>query len=113
MSTRGDILDNIVTTLQTITIAGGYNCDVGEVIRNDNAWSDWGGNDDWPKICLVDMEETSKPEMGYHVENYYWIIGIHLFSKGDNAREEIDDLMVDVRTAMFADLTRGGFAFNT
>ena len=113
MSTRGDILDNIVTTLQSITVIGGYNCDVAEVVRDDMAWSDWGGNELYPKICLVDMEETSKPEMGYHVENYYWQIGIHLFYKGDDARLTIDELMEDVRKAMFVDLTRGGKAFNT
>lgn len=115
MSVRSNILANIVTTLQGITIAAGFSMDVGEVSAEEKMWADWAGNPDWPKICLFDGNEIGTPRIGCNIYDYHWLINIRLFHKGDDSRKVIDDLIADVKKAMLdaPSLYRGFFAWNT
>ena len=115
MSQRTDIKNNIVTTLQNITIANGFSMNVGEVSKREKVWADWGGNPTWPKICLMDGPETGVPRIGNNIYDYVHLVNLRLFDKGDDSDDVIDDLIQDVKKAMLdaPSLYRGFFAWNT
>jgi len=115
MSSRKLITDNIVATLQGITILAGYSFDMGEVRRKRYQFADWGGNEKWPKTCIYSSSETSIPRIGWNIYDHNWSVGIRLFYKGDDADEAIDGFLYDVRDSMLrcSSLTRGNLAWNT
>lgn len=115
MSQRTDIKDNIVADMQNITIANGFSMNVGEVSKREKMWADWGGNENWPKICLFDGPETGIPRIGNNIYDFLPLINLRLFHKGDDSDDVIDDLIQDVKDAMldFPAAYRGGFAWNT
>lgn len=115
MSVRDDIKDNVVTTLQGITIAAGYSFDMGEVSKKRYQEADWGGNELWPKACLYPGNEVSRPRIGWNIYDHFWNFGIRFWYKGDTASDELNQMIGDVRFAMLRDgsITRGGFAWNT
>ena len=115
MSQRTDIKNNIVTTLQGITVAAGFSMTVGEVSKQEKMWADWGGNERWPKICLFDGPETGVPRIGNNIYDYQHLVNLRLFHKGDDSDDVIDDLIQDVKKAMLdaPSIYRGFFAWNT
>ena len=108
MSARDEILDNIVTTLSAIT-------GIAEVTKARVQSASWGANERWAKVALFTDSETATPRMGCNIWDYFWTVGVAVFYKGENAQQEIHDLMQPIREAMLngASLTRGGHAWNT
>ena len=115
MSVRDDIKDNIVTTLQGITIAGGYTFTMGEVSKKRYMWADWGGNELYPKAALYPNNETSRARIGWNIFDHFWNFGIRLFHKSDDAMDELESYIGEVREALLesGSLTRGGYAWST
>ena len=115
MSVRADITDNIVTTLEGITIAAGYTFDMGEVSKERHQWADWGANELWPKVSLSTGSELAIPRIGNNIYDFQWSLPIRVFYKGDDSGEVISDIMYDIRNALLRrnSLHRGGYAWNT
>ena len=115
MSVRKEIRDNIVTTLQGITVAAGYSFTMGEVTRKRYQWVDWGSNELWPKASIYSESEVSRPRIGWNIFDHFWSVGIRVFYKGDDADDYIDDILEEIRDAMLetGSITRGGYAYNT
>lgn len=115
MSQRTDIRNNIVGDMQDITIANGFSMNVGEVSKQEKIWADWGGNENWPKICLFDGNETGIPRIGCNIYDFLHLHNLRLFHKGTDSDDVIENLIQDVKDAMldFPAAYRGGFAWNT
>lgn len=115
MSVRDHIKDNVVATLQGITIAAGYSFTMGEVTKKRYMWTDWGGNENWPKASLYPGSETHRHRIGFNIGDLFWDFGIRIFHKSDEAEDELESFQADIRTAMLetGSITRGGYAWDT
>ena len=60
MSIRGEILDNIKTALETISIANGYNQDLGLVEDKILRAPDDTNTDDFPALYIIDADEDKE-----------------------------------------------------
>lgn len=88
-SKRKQILQNIVTVLQGITVANGFNNDVQEVSRN---FKDWTQTENFPRINVLPGLEQIKAEIHQQddVTNFSDPLSFRLVSYVKTA-EDIDD----------------------
>src|SRR5688572_13079789 len=111
---RESIITNVVTTLQGITVAGGFKTDVVQVERVAKNWADVGnGARPWLGVLVGKERYTHQPFGEMDVFLTVHIIG-HVASTSDEDRStKLNALMDDVIAALQADTTRGGYAVQT
>lgn len=108
---RDQILDNIVTTLKGITVAQGYQSDMGHVHREVEIVSDVKR---FPACFPIASDETPQQSDTDALMNAEWQIGLLLYVKErTNLSKECEKVVGDVRKAILTDETRGGLAIWT
>ena len=114
MSDRSDIINNIITSLQGITIVGGYSIDVGQVTI-EKQFQNLPEDGLFPKLIIADQQESGRARIGNNIWDFFWVIDIRCIHKGDTSRDIIDELVDDVKDVMLNDINlyRGGTAWNT
>jgi len=113
MSKRESILDNIVTTLKTITTANGYNNNIGLVTREASDWSKLLPNQKPATIVLWSSDEKDTetiPMAGQYVLSSLNVVirGI-VYAKSD-IEGALNDFAEDIEKVMAVDETRGTYA---
>ena len=110
VSIRELILRNVVTVLEAISTANGYQVNVQEVFRvmvvNSNVT-------EYPAIVVVPESETKTetPLLCYQTK---MIINLECYvDELENVSEEVNILLADVEKALMVDHTRGGNAIDT
>lgn len=112
MTTKRDqILDNLVETLQTITIANGYSDDMRIASKEIKHWEEVGA---FPASFAVgNIESLSRGDSNDRIDSL-WTVEIHVYVQNSRALSaEIEAMIGDVRTAVFVDKTRDGLALDT
>jgi len=114
MSVRENILNNIESTLASISIANGYNNDIGFVTRESENFEQF-ETTDYPFAIISwstdDKETTGVP--GQNVVSDLEVIiqgGIYATSSRETA---LNNFLDDIETALCADGTRGDNAWYT
>jgi hypothetical protein len=107
---RDQILDNLVTTLQSI-VTPTYSNTMKIASREIKHWEDVGR---FPASYVTgDIEKLSRGDVKDRI-NALWTVEILVYVKHrKNLSDEIESLIGDVRTAIFVDRTRGGLALDT
>ena len=113
-SKRKVILEYIKdTTLAAITVAGGYNHDIGTIergIRNLDNVTD----DEFPVLFMPGASEARKDRTKIHFESSMSVLIVGYVKDTDGVeggiQVQLDDLIEDVTKAMYADEGLGGNA---
>ena len=115
MSVREDVLADIKTTLEGISVANGYNHDVASVTRGEVSVTLLKV---FPAITFDDVGESydRKNNHSLHKELRVAVLGLLKVSKhmGDDAvRAAASSLLADIERALMQDRCRGGNAIDT
>jgi len=107
----GLIFDNVVTTLQGITLSAGYNQTVAKVERtrplNDPNVATYPTLTAW-------IEDESREQSQINYTDHHQTLVVRGFTmSGDNPALALERLMADVERALAVDITRGGYAIDT
>jgi hypothetical protein len=111
---REKIMDNIKTVLTAMTIANGYENDIGSVQR----WRQHGNNKvTMPLIVIVEGSESNEDD-AYPLTTCKLDVGIVLFVREAETSvvdtgQALNSLLGDIKKALKADITRGGNAVDT
>lgn len=111
MAVREAILDNVVTTLKTITLTNDYNNNVGLVTRERFNWNDLKPKD-FP-AALVTWTGDEKEEIGISGQNT--LSRLALVIRGvvyaqKNLENEINQFLDDIEVSLCVDQYRGTYA---
>jgi len=113
-SRREQILQNVQTSLQAITVAGGYNFDVARVSRKFIPYSK---ANEFPTLVVVAGPGRKEPETNTEYKEFFEIgvVGYIRAAKDiDNAglvSQELEQLIQDITNALSVDLRRGNSSF--
>lgn len=116
-SKRGDILDNIATTIAAITTAGLYNFNVGECTRGLKFPNEV-PEDLFPAayVCGADEESHNDANNKFRSDMTASVVGyLKVTDSADRVQleKDKDKLIQDFRKALLVDPTRGGNAIFT
>ena len=109
---RKSILENVVTTLKTITTANGYHTNIGTVTRKMSNWTKLRPEDYPAAIPFWNIADYDTQG----VTNSYNIVVMTLTVRGsyrdtlDNILDNVEYYIDDIEKAMCVDGTRGGYA---
>lgn len=111
MSTRENIIANVVTVLGAIATSGGYNNNLsGRVHR---ALKHWDECSEFPQVFVVDGRENKKFLTNLEATAELEIIIRAYEYHVSDASERLNKLLEDVEKALCADTARGGYAVMT
>jgi len=108
---RKNILDNIVSTLESIQAGSTYHITPARVTRES---TDYTEVNIFPVYVVVDGPE-SFTYFGKRVVNSFTVF-IRLFDRGEQGfaiSDKMNKMITDVKTALVQDVERGGYASNT
>jgi hypothetical protein len=113
-SVRERILEDVVSTLQGITLANGYHVDMGSVQRYDTR----GFRAKAMPTCIVQAGEQEPKDGPMPMTTKEMTVWIHALIRRDEdsattVDEDLETLLLDIETAMMQDRTRGGIAIHT
>ena len=115
VSVRDDIINNIKTTLQTITIANGYNQDVALVSTENFMLPEQLTVEEVPALYIIDDDEDKSAADG-DVDSLWCTLNITIegilkkINDADPVQERRRKLQSDVEKALMVDETRGQYA---
>lgn len=111
MAVRESIIDNIVDTLKTITVAGGYNNDVGLVSRQPFGWNTL-KPENYPAALVVWKTETKDATglQGQHIMSTMVVTIRGVVYAKEELETELNEFLDDVEKALCADTDRGALA---
>lgn len=112
-STRKSIIDNVVSTLQGVTTANGYKTNLGDNVLNLST-SPMVAND-IAGAAIKEGEISFEPGALGLADGHFgeMELMIDTFTKGATAKDDIDNNLQDIVSAMGVDRQRGGYALNT
>jgi len=107
---RENILSNIVTTLKTITIANGYNYDIGLVSREPFNWNNMKPQD-YPAALVVWKREAKDATglQGQHVLADMTVTVRGVVWANTELETALNNFLNDVEKVMCVDTDRGGY----
>jgi len=113
-SRREYILQNIKTTLETITTAHGYNNTITSVQR----WSQKGNNLQSIPAIIINSGQEAKQQEPNPQATCKFTIYLDVWTRQDDtdttpSDQVVSGLIADVEKAMMVDYTRGGYAEDT
>ena len=111
MATKRElILQDLISTLQSITTANGYALNVQNVDRHIEHWEKVA---EFPALFVVSGDERIEHKPGL-TERANWSVGIVGYVKSEDQKsQEVEKLIGDVKKAVMVDTTRGGNATAT
>lgn len=112
MSIRSDIIADIKTTLETITVTNGYNNTV-KLVSERLKIPDELHADEFPALFIVDSNEVKKDNDVDELKNELSIIITGYVKDSNNPTPVLRTLLDDVEKALSVDRFRGGLAINT
>lgn len=108
---RDQILDNIVTTLQGITTANGYEFNMGIVDREVQIVDD---TKKFPACYPIASDENPQQSDTDALMNAEWKVGLLIYVKHNTKlSKECEKVIGGIRKALLVDETRGGLAIWT
>jgi len=110
-SLRKLIMGNVKTTLQGITVAGGYN----RTFRTVERAKVFPTNPEWDVVCFSSVTE-SKTQRENLITNVELIIAVGFWLRVDDPallEETIDDAAYDIEKILLVDRKRGTYAEDT
>lgn len=112
---REEVLANLKTTLQGVTVANGYTYDVACVVRGEITPNRL---QSFPAIVFDDLGETYDRlnNNSHHKELRVGLLGVLKVTTGatdDVVRQACGNLLADIEQALMVDRCRGGFAVDT
>lgn len=116
MSIKGDIIDNIKTTIEGITTGNGYSQTVAHVNTDSIKLPEDLTADQFPAVNVVDVNETKTPG---DIDSKNSILEVMLLgyvqklNDQDNVQTKRRNLENDIEKALMVDETRGGKAIFT
>jgi len=111
-SKRQQILANVVSTLEGITVLGGYNTDVGLVSEDLLAWDDVPA-DKFPALHALPDVEDPEPHTFNSYRNQFEIVIGALVNASENRTRAKELLLRDIKKIILVDRTRGGHSHAT
>jgi len=113
-SRREYILQNIKTTLETITLAHGYN----NTITNVQRWSQKGNNLQIIPAIIINSGMEGKQQEPNPQATCKFTVYLDVWTRQDDtdttpSDQIISGLLLDVEKVLMVDYTRGGYAENT
>ncbi|MCP4601644.1 MAG: hypothetical protein GY847_14215 [Proteobacteria bacterium] len=109
-SIKEQIIQNVLTTLATITTGNGYAQSVGTVAREGTI----SGIAKWPALLVEDQNETIDTTVTMSWTHAELPIVIDIFTGGSETPETTASyLEADIHKALLVDHTRGGLAIDT
>lgn len=113
MAIRENIIDNIVTTLGTITVANGYNNDIVTVTREPNDWTTLNPGKCPAAMVLWSYDERERgetPMSGQHLLSELHVVMRGVVYAKSGIEEALNAFEEDIEKAMCVDDSRGGYA---
>jgi hypothetical protein len=115
-SIRALITANVKATLETITVANGYETDIGTV---DEKRSEFDSMAETDSYTLLELLSPEKEDDYQHTEDNKIKYIVYYFNgkndeKGNDPIQYTDrNVAADIQKALMVDRTRGGYALNT
>lgn len=110
-----NIADNVLDTINGITIANGYNYNLSAVRKRridfeDEAWDDLS--------CLILQTKVNELDSGYSTKEWEQFFEVFVFAQDPDDSDisidtKLNQIRSDIEKAIMTDTTRGGFAIDT
>ena len=120
-SNRKRILDNLVSTIAAITVAGGYNLGCGQCVRGYKHFNQvpedlLTGTKFAAYVAGADEKRKNNAQRTFHSEILASVLVYVLTPSAENTvqlEQDLDSAIEDITKALMVDVTRGGYAITT
>ncbi|MBW1666716.1 MAG: hypothetical protein JRJ66_01455 [Deltaproteobacteria bacterium] len=110
-SIRENIISNVISTLEAVSTANGYNYDLsGRVSRTLKHWEECS---EFPQVFVMDGAESKVYGSNIMVDSTLEVVIRAYEHDQSDTSQKLNNLLEDIEKALCADHTRGGYAVNT